>query len=57
MYANLSKMPPSLIFVGGDEIMLDDAVGLHKKLVVSGAKSELDIAESHHCKAEINITL
>ena len=34
-------MPPSLIFVGGDEIMLDDSVRLHKKLLESHADSKL----------------
>ncbi len=34
-------MPPSLIFVGGDEIMLDDSVKLHKKLLDAHAESKL----------------
>ena len=34
-------MPPSLIFVGGDEIMLDDSVRLHKKLIDSHVDSKL----------------
>ncbi len=41
--ADLSHMPPSLIFVGGDEILLSDAESLHKKLQTDGAKSRLSI--------------
>lgn len=44
LYGDLRRMPPSLIFVGGDEIMLDDAAGLHQKLLNSGCQSELTIA-------------
>ena len=43
LFGDLSAMPPSLIFVGGDEIMLDDAVLLHQKLEASGSKSRLII--------------
>ncbi|MCD7732481.1 MAG: alpha/beta hydrolase fold domain-containing protein [Oscillospiraceae bacterium] len=39
------KLPPSLIFVGGDEILLDDSTRLHKKLLDSGNRSKLIIAE------------
>ena len=35
------KMPESLIFVGGDEIMYDDAVYMHQHLTEAGCKSEL----------------
>jgi len=45
VYADLSKMPPSLIFAGGDEVMLSDAVDINKKLVSLGNKSELVIRE------------
>ena len=45
VFADLSCMPPSLIFVGGDEIMLDDAVSLHEKLLGCGRESELVVAE------------
>ncbi len=41
LFADLDRMPPSLIFVGGDEIMLDDAVGIHEKLLAAGCRSEL----------------
>lgn len=44
IFGNLQKMPPSLIFVGGDEIMLDDSVKMHGKLLEAGAESELNIA-------------
>ena len=36
-------MPPSLIFVGGDEIMLDDAALLHQKLLDVGCESLLTV--------------
>ncbi|MBQ8862157.1 MAG: alpha/beta hydrolase fold domain-containing protein [Clostridia bacterium] len=41
VFAELSGMPPSLIFAGGDEIMLDDARALHARLTESGVKSRL----------------
>ncbi|MBQ9069907.1 MAG: alpha/beta hydrolase fold domain-containing protein [Clostridia bacterium] len=44
LFANLEKMPPSLVFVGGDEILLDDSVRLHGKLLEGGSESELHIA-------------
>ncbi|MDD4699263.1 MAG: alpha/beta hydrolase [Oscillospiraceae bacterium] len=43
LFGELKGMPPSLIFVGGDEIMLDDSIELHNKLLKSGSKSELII--------------
>ncbi len=43
LFADLTGMPPSLIFVGGDEIMLDDSVKLHEKLISSGARSTLTV--------------
>jgi len=43
VFGDLSKMPPSMIFVGGDEIMLDDSVALHEKLQNAGCESELKI--------------
>lgn len=45
LFDSMEKMPPSLIFVGGDEIMLDDSVRLHEKLLSVGAESELVIAD------------
>ncbi len=44
LFGDLSQLPPSLIFVGGDEIMCDDACALHQKLLVSGCKSHLQLA-------------
>ena len=44
LFADLTGMPPSLNFVGGDEIMLDDARRLHERLLAVGAKSTLVIA-------------
>ncbi len=44
LFGDLRGMPPSVIFVGGDEIMLDDAVKLHEKLIASGCESELTVA-------------
>lgn len=44
LLGNLCGFPPSLIFVGGNEIMLDDSRGLHEKLLASGCESTLEIA-------------
>ena len=41
LFAQLNKMPPSLIFSGGDEIMLDDATAMHSRLLAAGCASEL----------------
>ena len=40
LYGELAGFPPSLIFSGGDEIMLDDARLLHQKLLAAGCRSE-----------------
>ncbi|MCD8344590.1 MAG: alpha/beta hydrolase fold domain-containing protein [Oscillospiraceae bacterium] len=40
-----TKLPPSLIFAGGDEILLDDSTRLHQKLLDSGNRSKLIIAD------------
>ena len=45
LFAELEGMPPSLIFAGGDEIMLDDATRLHDKLLSCGVRSKLIIGE------------
>lgn len=42
-FANLAGMPPSVIFVGGDEILLSDAEILHENLLRNGCKSKLHI--------------
>lgn len=44
LFGELSGMPPSLIFVGGSEIMLSDSVLLHEKLLESGCQSTLYIS-------------
>ena len=44
LFAELDGLPPSLIFVGGDEILLDDSKRMHEKLMQSGCKSQLVIA-------------
>ncbi|MCM1133665.1 MAG: alpha/beta hydrolase [Ruminococcus flavefaciens] len=41
---DLTGLPPSLIFVGGDEVMLSDSADLHAKLCNSGCSSKLHIA-------------
>ena len=42
---DLTGMPPSLIFVGADEILRSDAEMLHEKLTAAGCKSTLQIAK------------
>ena len=39
VFGDLTGFPPSLLFAGGDEILLDDARALHEKLVQSGCRS------------------
>lgn len=39
LFADLHGLPPSLIFSGGDEIMLSDATSLHQKLLEAGCAS------------------
>ena len=41
LLADLTGLPPSLIFVGGDEILLSDAEQMHKKLLAARCKSHL----------------
>ena len=43
LFGELTGMPPSLIFVGGDEIMRSDAEELHKKLLAAGCDSKLTV--------------
>jgi len=43
LYGDLTGLPTSLIFAGGDEIMLDDAAGIHKRLLEAGCESRLII--------------
>lgn len=42
--SDFTGFPPSLIFVGGDEVMLSDSVDLHKKLCNAGCSSKLHVA-------------
>ena len=44
LFGDLDGLPPSLLFVGGDEVMLDDTRMLHEKLLKSGCRSKLHIA-------------
>ena len=41
LFGDLTAMPPSLIFVGGDEILLSDAQRLHESLTAKGCDSQL----------------
>ena len=41
---DLTGLPPSLLFAGGDEILLDDARTLHDRLKSAGCRSKLIIA-------------
>lgn len=43
LFGNLEGMPPSLIFAGGDEILLSDAKRLHEKLRHQGCVTQLHI--------------
>ena len=44
LFGELKGLPPSLIFAGGDEILLDDSRRLHDRLLKQGCKSRLIIA-------------
>ena len=41
---DLTGLPPSLLFAGGDEILLDDARTLHDRLKAAGCRSKIIIA-------------
>lgn len=43
LFADLTGLPPSLIQVGGREILLSDSCRLHEALVDAGAEATLDI--------------
>ncbi len=44
LFGDLTGLPPSLIFVGSDEIMLDDAQRMHDRLTAVGNQSRLVVA-------------
>ena len=44
LFGDLTGLPPSLLFVGGDEVMLDDTRVLHEKLLAAGCRSRLIVA-------------
>ncbi len=44
IFGDLTDLPPSLIFVGGDEIMRSDSQLLHNRLLECGCKSKLIVA-------------
>lgn len=44
LFGDLRGFPPSIIFAGGGEVLLDDSRRLHSKLRSVGSKSELVIA-------------
>lgn len=45
LFGDLSHMPPSLLFVGSEEIMLDDAVLMHQQLLAVGCDSQLMVRQ------------
>lgn len=45
LFGTTEGMPPSLIFVGGDEILLDDSTLMHEKLTAFGCDSTLIVRE------------
>lgn len=46
IFADVSAMPPSLVFVGSDEMLFDDAQILERKLIHAGRQCKLIIGES-----------
>ena len=44
LFGDVTGFPPSLLFVGGDEVMLDDTRLLHEKLLKSGCRSKMIVA-------------
>ncbi len=45
IFADVTAMPPSLIFVGSDELLFDDAQVLERKLIHAGRKCKLIVGE------------
>ena len=46
LFADLAGLPPLLIQVGADEVLLDDARNLHKRILADGGSSELHIYDN-----------
>ncbi len=46
LFADLSGLPPTLIFAGGDEILLSDAERIHERFCEAGVDSRLTVRES-----------
>ena len=44
LFGDLEGLPPSLIFAGGEELLLSDAENLHEKLLRQGCQSHLTVA-------------
>lgn len=56
LFGDLTGLPPSLILVGGHEIMLSDSILLYNKLIRQGCRSTLHIApEMWHVYLMYNI--
>ncbi len=45
VFSDLTGMPPSLIFAGGDEILLSDSVNMNERLREHGVSSELIVRD------------
>lgn len=45
LFGDLSSLPPSLIFAGSDEILLDDSRLLHDRLAEAGSRCQMIVAE------------
>ena len=44
LFGNMKDLPPSLLFVGGDEILRDDTVRLYDRLTGAGCEADLTVA-------------
>ncbi len=43
LFGDLEGLPPLLVHVGSDEVLLDDAVVLHARAAASGVESEIEV--------------
>ena len=43
VYGDLAGLPPARLYVGGSEVMLDDALCLHARLAASGCETEISV--------------